>query len=162
MDKSEFIEVGQIINTHGLKGEVKIRPWADSIETLLDLDRLFIDGKEVKIEAMKDIKGFAITKLEGINDVDAANMLRNKIMLASRSDIILPENRYFIVDIIGSDAIDETGNNIGKVVDVLERPASNIFVIEGETEHLVPAIPVFFKDFDKENKVITVHLIEGM
>ena len=83
-------------------------------------------------------------------------------MQIAREDAPLPRGAYFIQDILGASVVDETGNEIGRLTDVLERPASNIYVVRGETEHLIPAVPEFILSTDAEKGVITVHLIEGM
>ena len=79
-----------------------------------------------------------------------------------REDAPLPRGAYFIQDILGASVVDESGNEIGRLTDVLERPASNIYVVQGETEHLIPAVPEFILSTDADKGVITVHLIEGM
>ena len=162
MEKKAFIEAGRIVNTHGVSGEVKIEVWLDSPQFLRRCGRLFVDGKEKKILSGKVQKSFLIAKLEGVEDVNAAMALKGRLVEISREDAPLPKGAYFIQDILGASVQDETGREIGRLTDVLERPASNIYVVQGETEHLIPAVPEFVLATDAENGVITVHLIEGM
>ena len=107
-------------------------------------------------------KNFLIAKLEGVEDVNAAMQLKGKDVFIAREDAKLPRGAYFIQDILGASVRDEQGREIGKLTDVLERPASNIYVVQGEQEHLIPVVPAFILNTDAEAGVITVRLIEGM
>ena len=162
MEKSAFIEAGRIVNTHGVAGEVKIEVWLDSPQLLRRCGRVFLDGEEKKLLSGKVQKSFLIAKLEGVEDLNAAMRLKGRTVQIAREDARLPRGAYFIQDILGASVVDEQGKEIGKLVDVLERPASNIYVVQGETEHLIPAVPAFILNTDAENGVITVRLIEGM
>mgnify|MGYP002537006438 FL=1 len=162
MDKKQYIEAGRIVNTHGVRGEVKIEVWLDSAEFLRSFKRVFIGEREIKIESAFVHKGFLIAKLEGVDDVNAAMTFKGREISILRADAKLPKGAFFISDIIGVSVVTEDGTEIGKLVDVLERPASNIYVVKGETEHLIPAVPEFIMSTDAENGVITVRLIEGM
>ena len=162
MEKSAFIEAGRIVNTHGVSGEVKIEVWLDSPQLLRRCGRIFLGGAEKKLLSGKVQKNFLIAKLEGVEDVNAAMQLKGKDVFIAREDAKLPRGAYFIQDILGASVRDEQGNEIGKLTDVLERPASNIYVVQGEQEHLIPAVPAFILNTDAEAGVITVRLIEGM
>ena len=162
MEKSAFIAAGRIVNTHGVAGEVKIEVWLDSPQLLRRCGRVFLDGEEKKLLSGKVQKSFLIAKLEGVEDLNAAMRLKGRTVQIAREDARLPRGTYFIQDILGASVVDEQGKEIGKLVDVLERPASNIYVVQGETEHLIPAVPEFILSTDAEKGVITVHLIEGM
>ena len=162
MEKKEFIEAGQIINTHGIRGEVKIEVWLDSPEFLKRFKRIFIDGREVKLLAGKVHKGFLIAELEGISDVNAAMAMKGKKLSIARADARLPKGAYFIQDIIGAEVVDTEGNSVGRLVEVMESHASNIYIVRGESEHLIPAVPEFVMSTDAEAGIITVKLIEGM
>ena len=162
MEKSAFIEAGRIVNTHGVAGEVKIEVWLDSPQLLRRCGRVFLDGAPREILSGKVQKSFLIAKLEGVEDLNAAMALKGREVFIAREDARLPKGAYFLQDILGASVQDEEGNEIGKLVDVLERPASNIYVVQGETEHLIPAVPEFIRKVDAEAGVITVHLIEGM
>ena len=162
MEKSAYIEAGRIVNTHGVAGEVKIEVWLDSPQLLRRCGRIFLNGAEKKLLSGKVQKNFLIAKLEGVEDVNAAMQLKGKDVFIAREDAKLPRGAYFIQDILGASVRDEQGNEIGRLTDVLERPASNIYVVQGETEHLIPAVPEFILNTDAEAGVITVHLIEGM
>lgn len=162
MEKKQYIEAGRIVNTHGVAGEVKIEVWLDSPQFLKSFKRCFIDRREVKLLSARVHKGFLIAKLENVEDVNAAIALKGRTVFIDRADARLPKGAFFLQDIIGADVVDESGNEIGKLTDVMETPASNVYVVKGEREHLIPAVPEFILSTDAENGIITVHLIEGM
>ena len=163
MEKKALIEAGRIVNTHGVRGEVKIEVWLDSPQFFKSFKRLVLEtGEEKKILSAKTQKGFVIAALEGVGDVNAAMALKGKTVSVYRADAALPHGAFFLQDIIGAKVVDEDGNEIGTLTDVMETPASNIYVVTGKTEHLIPAVPEFIKKTDADAGVITVHLIEGM
>lgn len=162
MEKKQYIEAGRIVNTHGVRGEVKIEVWLDSAEFLRSFKRVFIGEREMKIESSFVHKGFLIARLAGVEDVNAAMALKGREINILREDAKLPEGAFFISDIIGAAVVTEEGEEIGKLVEVLERPASNVYVVKGGTEHLIPAVPEFIMSTDAEKGIITVRLIEGM
>lgn len=162
MEKKRFIEAGRITNTHGISGEVKIEVWLDSPRYFKTFKRLFIDGREVKLLSARTHKDFIIAKLEGAEDVNEAMRLKGRTVYIDRGDAALPRGGYFLSDIIGASVVDERGNEVGKLTEIMETPASNIYVVKGETEHLIPAVPELVMSTDADNGIITVHLIEGM
>ncbi len=163
MEKKALIEAGRIVNTHGVRGEVKIEVWLDSPQFFKSFKRLVLDsGEELKVLGAKTHKGFVIGRIEGVDDVNAAMRLKGKNVSVRREDAVLPKGAVFLQDIIGAKVVDEEGREIGILSEVMETPASNIYVVKGESEHLIPAVPEFIKKTDAENGVVTVHLIEGM
>ncbi|MGI5986125.1 MAG: ribosome maturation factor RimM [Oscillospiraceae bacterium] len=158
----KYLEAGKIINTHGVKGEVKIHSWTDSAEFLMKFKHLYIDEKPFKLVSSRVHKSFLIAQLEGISDVNDAMVLKNKTVFIDRSDVDLPEGSFFLQDIIGASVVDESGTELGKLTDVLEMPASNVYVVTGEREILIPAVPQFIIKTDVDAGVVTVRLIEGM
>ena len=163
MDKKAFIEAGRIINTHGVQGEVKIEVWLDSPQFFKSFRRVTIEGgRELRVLSARVHKDFVIARLEGVEDVNAAMALKNKTLSVRREDARLPAGAFFLQDILGAQVLDEDGNSVGELVDVLETPASRVYVVRGEREHLIPAVPEFIKQTDPDAGVVTVHLIEGM
>ena len=162
MEKEKYLEAGIIVNTHGVRGEVKINPWADSPEFLKKLKTLYIGGEALKVIESRVHKGFLLAKLVGVDDVNAAMALKNKTVYIARKDVKLPKGSFFIADIIGAKVVDENGVELGVLADVLEMPAQNIYLVKGEREIMIPAVEEFILNTDVKNKVITVHLIEGM
>ena len=162
MEKQQYIEAGRIVNTHGVAGEVKIEVWLDSPAFLRRFPRIFVGGVEKKLLGGRVQKHFLIAKLEGVDDVSAAMALKEKTITVDRGDIRLPKGSFFLQDILGARVVDEQGNEVGTLTDVLERPAQNIYVVQGETEHLIPAVPEFILKTDADAGIVTVRLIEGM
>lgn len=162
MEKQAFIEAGRIINTHGVAGEVKIEVWLDSPSFMKKFKRLYIGGREAAVLSTREHKGFLLVKLEGVCDVNAAMALKGKTVCIARADARLPKGAFFIQDIIGASVLDESGAEVGKLCEVLETPAHRVYVVKGEKEHLIPAIPEFIMSTDADAGVIRVRLIEGM
>ena len=162
MGKNTYIEAGRIVNTHGVAGEVKIEVWLDSPRFMRKFKRLFIDGVETAMLSSREHKGFLLAKLEGVEDVNAAMALKGKTVHIHRDDARLPRGHYFLHDIMGAKVVEENGDEVGILADIFETPASRIYVVKGEREHLIPAVPEFILSTDADNGIITVHLIEGM
>lgn len=163
MEKSRFLEAGKIVNTHGLRGEVKIQPWSDSPEFLCGFDHLYINETPFKLLSARVHKGMVIALFEEVSSVGMAMALKNSIVCIDRGDVELEEGAYFLADIIGLPVFDEaSGAEIGTLSDVLEYPASRVFVVKGVTERLIPDVPEFIKKVDVGGGRITVRLIEGM
>ena len=163
MEKKAFIEAGRIVNTHGVRGEVKIEVWLDSPQFFKSFKHLTLAGGEEKsVLSARVHKGFVIAQLEGVEDVNAAMALKNRTVLVRRADARLPKGRFFLQDILGARVVDEDGRELGVLQDVLETPAAAVYVVQGEREHLIPAVPEFIKKTDADAGLITVHLIEGM
>lgn len=162
--KEPFIPAGRIVNTHGVRGEVRIEVWLDSPAYLKTFPRIFVDGEEKKILSAFVHKQFLVAQLEGISDVNGAMPLKGKTVMVARVDAGLPEGGYFLQDLIGAKVQSEDGKNIGILTEILEKPASEIYVVtdtEGY-EHLIPAVPAFVLSSDADAGVVTVRVIEGM
>jgi len=162
MEKKEFIEAGRIVNTHGVAGEVKIEVWLDSPAFMKKFKRLYLDGRELTLLSAREHKGFLIAKIEGVDDINAAMPLKGRTVHIRREDARLPKGTFFLQDIIGAAVVDESGGKIGTLTDVMESPAGNIYIVNGEREHLIPAVPEFILSTDAEAGIVTVRLIEGM
>ena len=158
----KYLEAGIIVNTHGIKGEVKIQPWADSAEFLTGFKRLYIDEKPFEVLSGKVHKDFLIAQFKDVTDINTAMVLKNKVVSIDRADARLPKGAFFIQDLIGASVIDEGGAELGKLTDVLELPAGNVYVVTGEREILIPAVPQFIIKTDVDAGIVTVRLIDGM
>ena len=161
---TKFLEAGQIVNTHGIKGEVKIVPWCDSPEFLCDFDVLYMDGKAVQVEQARPHKGNVIAKLAGVNDVNAAMCLKNKVVSIDRDEVELPEGRHFLADLFGLEVRNaETGEVIGTIHDVLTPPANEVYVVKGGAkEYMIPAVDEFLVETNIEEGYVRIRMIEGM
>ena len=161
--RSKFLEAGIIANTHGVRGEVKLQPWADSPGFLTGFDRFYIDGIPIKVLSARVHKGCVIAALEGVDDIEGAIRLKNKTISIDRDDVSLEDGRHFVADLVGLRAIDsETGEDLGLVVEVLSLPSNNVYVIRGSSEIMVPAVPDFVEEIDIGGGYIRLRLIEGM
>ena len=160
---TELIEAGKIVNTHGINGEVRIQPWADSPDFLTGFEYLYIEEQPVRVLSAKAHKGCVIAALEGVNDIDAAIKMKNKIIMVKKEDVHLEEGRHFVADLIGLQAIDsETGKQLGTVTDVLTLPSNNVYVIKGDREILVPAVPDFIVETNIQEGYIKLRIVEGL
>lgn len=158
----EFVEAGKIVNTHGVAGEIKIEVWLDSPEYFKKFKRLYIGGEEKRILSARAYKSFIIARLEGVDDLSAAMALKGRTVEILRADAHLKKGEFFVQDILGFTVVDEQGREVGRLVDAQELPASMIYVVRGEREHLIPAVKEFILSIDAEKEQIRVHLIEGM
>ncbi len=160
--KKQYLEAGQIVNTHGVRGEVRIQPWADEAAFLTRFRRFYIDGSPVKVLSCRVHKSMCIAALEGVADVNAAMTLKGKVVFIRRDQARLPAGTVFLQDIIGAKVIDEAGNELGVLEDVLSEPAASVLVVKGSREILIPDVPAFVLAKDADAGIVTVRLIEGM
>ena len=165
----EYLEVGKIVNTSGLKGLLMVSPLTDDITRFEDLETIYIQKAkeliEFKIQDVKYNKNMVLLKLEGIDDITEAEKYKNCYIKINREDAVeLEEDSYFIVDIIGSEVFTEEGEDLGKVVDVLQTGSNDVYTVKtlDGKEILLPAIEDVIKNVDIENKKIVIHLMEGL
>ena len=156
-----YLEAGKIVNTHGVRGEVRIVPWADSAEFLRRFRTFYIDGTAYKVLRSRVHKSQLIAALEGVEDVNTAMALKNRVICIDRADAKLPEGRYFVQDLIGLYVKSEDGAVLGQLAEVLDLPQGQVYVVRGDREILIPDVPEFILNIDPETG-FTVHLIEGM
>ncbi len=160
----EFIPVGQIVNAHGIKGEVKLNPLGFDPEFLAEFDVIYIGGKRTEVKHARVHKSVVLLTLPGVNDMDAALALKGKDVSIRRDDVEVPEGYYFDEEIEGLTVIDSAdGAVIGKVRRVLSYPAHKIYEVKGEREYLIPAVPgVFIESVDLDAAEMRVHLMKGL
>ena len=165
-----YIETGEIISLHGVRGEVKIYPWADYPEFLEEFDTFYIKKNKMHYQRMKAVsvrahKNVVLIQFEGIDNTELARNLIGKVLYLDRDEIELEEGFYFVADLIGCKVINhETEEEIGTVADVKNLGASDIYYIQGADgkEYMFPAVEEFLMGTDIENKTIRVKVIEGM
>ena len=155
----EFIEAGEIVNVHGLHGEVKVLCWLDDPEMLCEFDRCRIAGKEYEMEQVRVQKTCNLVKLQGIETVEAAQLLRGKTLELYREDI--DEEVIFAAELIGMEVFSE-GQKIGKITEVLDYPGNSVYVVKGQYEYMIPAVKHFILETNMEANTMQVKLIEGM
>ena len=159
--KKRFLEAGQIVSTHGIAGEVKILPWCDGLEFLKEFDTFYIEGTAYPVEQARVHKNMLLCKLSGVNDMNAAQVMKNKVVCIDRSDARIPEGRVFISDLIGLPVYAD-GQEIGVLKDVYTGPANDVYIVKGEKEYMIPAVSEFLEDVNVDEGYVRVRLIEGM
>ena len=166
---TKYLEIGQIVNTFGIKGMVKIRPFTDDINRFDKLEKVYIknkDGKkEYQIQEVKYHKNMVLMKLEGVDTLEQAEILRQSYLLVNREDEEpLEEGVYYIVDLIGLEVYTDENIFLGKVDDIFNTGSNDIYVVkDGKGKQiLLPGIPDVLKNVDLEKGKITVHLIPGL
>lgn len=164
-----FLEIGQIVNSYGLKGQMKIVPFTDDITRYSDLKTIYIEInkqlKEYKIEQVKYHKNNVLIKLEGIDDINDTEQFKNCFVKVDRRNAVkLPEDTYFIVDLIGLEVFTEENVLLGKIVDVFPTGSNDVYVVKDELgkQILLPAISEVIKNVDIPNKKMIVNLIKGL
>ena len=157
--KLEFIEAGEIVTTHGVRGEMKILPWGDSPEFLLDFKRVRIADADYKVESCRVQKTCNLLKVEGIDTVEDAQALRGKTVEVYRADCD-PE-LIFAAELIGV-TVTEDGQELGKITQVLDYPGNKVYVVQGRHQYMIPAVKAFILSTDIENETMQVKTIEGM
>ena len=157
MEKKQYIETGKIINTHGVMGELKVESWADSNKTFHSIKNYYIDGKIYTTQKVRDFKQFVLIKFEGIDNMNDALRMKNKVLYVDRSDLKIPKDRILRCDIIGLDVIDKNTNEVyGKVKSIEDSPTSSILVIETKNgEVMLPNIKQFVYSIDEEKVLVT-------
>lgn len=162
----QYLEVGKITNVHGLMGEVRVQPWADSPDFLCQFKTLYVDKTHwpIQVERARVHKNMAIIKFHGVTDVPSALAMRNAILYIDRADAKLPEGSFFLADIYGLEVRDsQTGQVLGKIADVLTLPANNVYVVRGGARELmIPAVPQFIAETNIEEGFIRVNMMEGL
>ncbi|MGN0534613.1 MAG: ribosome maturation factor RimM [Eubacterium sp.] len=163
----QFLEVGKINNTHGVKGEMKLTLWCDDINYLKQLKVLYLDNKgekPVKLLSARPQKDLAIIKLDGYDSIEKAEEIKGKVLYCNRDDAVIDENANYIADLIGCYIVDvDTEEEYGQVKDVLNYGSCDIYDVESYGRHtLIPAIPDVVKEINTEYKVIRIKNMKGL
>lgn len=164
--KKQYLETGKIVNVHGLKGEVKVYPWCDSPEVLCQFDVLYTNKGTVPMEVQSSRiqKNMVLIKFKGIDTIEQAEELKNKVLYIDREDVELEEGTYFIQDLIGLQVFDaDTNEYYGVLSDVLETGANDVYTIKNEELHkefLIPAIPDVVVSTDIKGNRMTIRPLE--
>lgn len=165
----EYIEIGQIVNTNGLKGVVKVNPFTDDISKFEDLKYVYIqlknELKKIKIEQVRYNKNQVLLKLEGIDSIEEAEKYRNFYLKTEKeSQEDLGEDTYYIVDLIGIDVYSDKNEYLGKIEDVFPTGSNDVYVVKDNLgkQILIPAIADVVKKVDLKNKKMIINLIPGL
>jgi 16S rRNA processing protein RimM len=159
----ELLQAGKIINTHALRGEVRIYPYCDSAEFICDIKTLYVDNQPMKVAAARPHKGQALVRFKGIDRIEDAEPLIGKLVYFAKNDVKLQENQYFIDDIIGMTVEDiQTGEVYGKVTSVFPTGANDVFEVKGDRTLFVPKIDDVVKEINLKEKRILIQPLEGL
>lgn len=155
----EFLDVGEIVTTHGVRGEVKVLPWADSPDFLLNFKRILIDAQEYNAEQCRVQKSCNLLKISGVNSIEDGQKLRGKVIQVYREDA--PEGLIFAAELEGMKVYSDDAY-IGDISEVLDYPGNKVYVVKGEHEYMIPAVKAFVLSTDVDGNRMDVRLIEGM
>ena len=165
----QLLQVGVISSTHGVRGEVKVFPTTDDVKRFKKLKQVILDtGKEhmpLEVEGVKFFKQFAILKFKGIDNINDIEKYKGKDLLITRDQAVpLEPGQFFLCDVIDSRVVEENGNPVGILKEVLTTAANDVFVVtmDDGKEVLLPVIDECVKDIDLENKLVTVYLMPGL
>ena len=151
------LKVGKIVNTHGLKGEMKVIALTDNPRRFDYLDYVIIDGKKVNIENCKYQKDRVIVKLEGINRIEDAEKMKEKFMEVERENAVeLEEDCYFLSDLRGCIVFDTNGKELGKIFEVIQTKNNDVYWIKKPVELLIPVLKDIVIDINIDDKKIIV------
>ena len=157
--KLPYIEAGEIVTTHGVRGEIKLLSWLDSPEMLCEFDRCRISGREYVMDSVRMQKTCNLVKLRGVDTMEDAQKLRGKTMELYREDI--SDELIFASELVDVEVYAD-GACIGKIKEVLDYPGNSVYVVQGEREYLIPAVKEFILSTDLERNQMQVKLLKGM
>ena len=161
----DIIKLGKITAPQGIKGEVRVYPYTDKPTRFSEIEAVLLDGRRCRIEKARYMKNMVILKLEGIDDRNAAETMRNRELLLPREELWKqPEDTYFVDDLVGCAVVSEDGAPVGTLKTIHSRPAQDLYEIERAdgSSFLLPAVKEFIKDVKTDEKIIVIHLIEGL
>lgn len=157
--KLQYLQAGEIVSTHGVRGEMKVLPWADGPDFLLDFDRFRIDGKEYEVVSCRVQKTCNLLKVRGIDTMEDAQKMRGKVIEIYRCDA--PADVVFAAELMGVEVYCDD-SLVGTVTDVLDYPGNKVYVVTGEKEYMIPAVKAFVLSTDLDTNRMQVRIIEGM
>ena len=156
----KFLMIGQIIKPQGVRGEIKVLPLTDDPERYLDLEYVFMDEKgetQLEVTGARIREGFAYITLDGITDRDQVERMRNLFLYIDRSNAApLPEGRYYVADLLGMKVVDEKGNDLGKLVDVMQAGGNDVYEVKGKRVFRFPALKKVLANVDIEEEIMTL------
>lgn len=163
--KDDLLELGKIVNTHGIRGEVKIQPWCDEPELFDELEYLFIEGEKYNIVRNRFHKTCQIVQLENVNSIDDAERFKNKVVYINRDDLELPEGRYYIADIEGLTVKEQNGRILGVVDEIIKTGSNDVYSLKdtfNKKPVLIPVIEGVVLETNIDGGYIVVKLPKGL
>ena len=163
--KDDLLEIGKIVHTHGIRGEVKIQPWCDEPELFDELEYLFIEGEKYNIVRNRFHKTCQIVQLENVNNIDDAERFKNKIVYINRDALELPEGRYYIADIEGLTVKEQNGRILGVVDEIIKTGSNDVYSLKdtfNKKPVLIPVIEGVVLETNIDGGYIVVKLPKGL
>ena len=157
--KLKFLEAVEIVTTHGVRGEMKVLPWADGPDFLLDFKRVRIGDVDYKVESCRIQKTCNLVKLAGIDTMEQAQAMHGKVLQIYREDA--PEGLIFAAELMGMQVV-ANGETLGLITEVLDYPGNKVYVVKGQHSYMIPAVKQFILSTDLDSNVMQVQIIEGM
>ena len=167
-EKLTHFRIGQIVNTQGLTGEVRVYPYVDDINRFDELENFYLDknfNQEFEVERVRYKGNMVIMKIKGVDSVEMAERLKTKNLYVSRENSVdLDEDEFFIADLIGLDVFTVAGEKVGTLKDVLQYSANDVYVVKGDNdkEYLIPSTLKFVPEINIEEKKMIIDPIKGM
>lgn len=165
--KKKFLETGKIVGTHGIKGMLRVQPWCDEGDFLKQFKKLYTDSEgknSLEIKSVQTHKNVVLMAVKGVNTIEDAEKLRNKVIYIDRKDVDLPDDRYFIDDLIGCSVFDaDTDSPLGTLTDVSETGANDVWhITKNNKEYLLPVIDEVIVSVDVEEEIILIRPLRGI
>lgn len=163
----QYLELGKLVNTHGIKGELKLQLWCDDVDYLRQFKTVYLEKNgtlPLNIVNVRPQKNTAIVKFAEISSIDEAEQYKNRVIYGNRDDAVIDENKNYIADLIGCEVLDiDSGKSYGKIQDVLNYGASDIFDVKnGKKHYFIPSIADVVKEIDVENAVVKIEAMKGL
>ncbi len=163
--RNEILEIGQVVNTHGIRGEIKIQPWCDDPVIFDELEYIYLDGERYKVVKNRLHKNCEIVAVEGVNNINDAELLRNKIVTVPREDLgELPEGTYYVADLLGLEVRTNEGKVLGKIDDVIRTGSNDVYQVKcpGRKDILIPVIEEAVNEVNVDDGYVIVTLMKGL
>ncbi len=164
----QYLELGQIVSTHGVRGEMRFNPWCDSADFATKFNTLYFDaeGKQsVAVQSARVHGNIVLLKLEGIDTMEKAQALKQKVLYIDRESADLPENTWFVEDLLGCRVVEDGTDTVyGSITDVQKYPANDVWTVKEPSgkDVLVPAIKDVVVSADIENKTVYIKALKGL
>lgn len=163
--KENMLEIGMVVNTHGVRGELKIQPWCDDPMIYDELEYIYIDGRRYDIKRTRLHKNCEIVAVEGIDNINEAELLKNKVVTVEREMLgDLPERTYYIADLLGIEVRCDDGRMLGKISDVISTGSNDVYVVkrDGKKDALIPVIDEVVKEVNIDGGYAIITLMKGL
>lgn len=167
MMKKQYLEVGKVVGTHGIQGEMRVQPWSDSPDFLAGFRTFFLDGagsEKISVCSVRPHGNLVLVKAEGVDSIEGAERFRGRVLFINRDDIALEEGRHFVEDLLGCTVLDaDSGKVLGQISDVSATGANDVWHISrGGKEYLIPVIPEVVLSVDTDREEVVIRPLKGI